>query len=42
LDTQETEILNDCTWEIYGDYLESIGGKEYRQKVLEYLAKEML
>ncbi|MFT3681337.1 MAG: class I SAM-dependent methyltransferase [Ferruginibacter sp.] len=38
--TQDTEILNDYTWERYGDYLESINGKEYRQKVLEYVAKE--
>ena len=38
--TQDTEILNHYTWEKYGDYLESIGGKEYRQKVLDYVAKE--
>ncbi len=37
---QDTEILNDYTWERYGDYLESVGGKEYRQKVLEYVEKE--
>jgi tRNA (cmo5U34)-methyltransferase len=38
--TQDTELLNDYTWERYGDYLEGIGGKEYRTKVLEYVAKE--
>jgi len=38
--TQDTELLNDYTWERYGDYLEEIGGKEYRSKVLDYVAKE--
>ena len=38
--TQDTEVLNNYIWEKYGDYLESIGGKEYRQKVLDYVAKE--
>jgi len=38
--TQDTEILNDYTWERYGDYLESLSGKEYRQKVLDYVDKE--
>ncbi|RYY58228.1 MAG: class I SAM-dependent methyltransferase [Chitinophagaceae bacterium] len=38
--TQDTELLNDYTWERYGDYLESVAGKEYRQKVLDYVAKE--
>jgi len=38
--TQDTEWLTDYTWERYGDYLEEIGGKEYRQKVLDYVAKE--
>ena len=38
--TQDTEILNDYTRERYGDYLESLNGKEYRQKVLDYIAKE--
>ncbi|PZX56076.1 tRNA (cmo5U34)-methyltransferase [Algoriphagus ratkowskyi] len=27
--TQDTETLNEYTWERYGDYLESVGGKEY-------------
>lgn len=38
--TQDTKLLNDYTWERYGDYLEGLGGKEYRQKVLDYVAKE--
>uniref|UniRef100_UPI0032175037 class I SAM-dependent methyltransferase n=1 Tax=uncultured Draconibacterium sp. TaxID=1573823 RepID=UPI0032175037 len=38
--TQETEVLNDYTWERYGDYLEALNGKEYRQKVLDYVEKE--
>lgn len=38
--TQDTEILNEYTWERYGDYLESLSGKEYRQKVLDYVEKE--
>jgi tRNA (cmo5U34)-methyltransferase len=38
--TQDTETLNDYIWEKYGDYLENLGGKEYRQKVLDYVGKE--
>ena len=38
--TQDTDLLNEYTWERYGDYLESIGGREYREKVLAYVAKE--
>lgn len=38
--TQDTDLLNTYTWERYGDYLEEIGGKEYREKVLAYVAKE--
>lgn len=38
--TQDTELLNKYTWERYGDYLEELGGKEYRQKVLDYVEKE--
>ena len=38
--TQDTDLLNDYTWEKYGEYLERIGGKEYRQKVLDYVEKE--
>lgn len=38
--TQDTELLSDYTWERYGDYLEALNGKEYRQNVLAYVAKE--
>ncbi len=38
--TQDTELLNEYTWERYGDYLQEIGGKEYRSKVLDYVEKE--
>ncbi len=31
---------NHYTWERYGDYLQTVGGKEYRQKVLDYVEKE--
>ena len=37
---QDTEVLNDYTRERYGDYLEALGGKEYRSKVLAYVEKE--
>ena len=37
---QDTDALNAYFWEQYGDYLENLGGKEYRQKVLEYVEKE--
>lgn len=38
--TQDTNLLNEYTWQRYGDYLEGIGGTEYRQKVLDYIEKE--
>lgn len=38
--TQDTDLLNEYTWQRYGDYLEGIGGTEYRQKVLDYIEKE--
>lgn len=38
--TQDTPLLNEYTWERYGDYLEGLSGKAYRQKVLDYVAKE--
>jgi tRNA (cmo5U34)-methyltransferase len=37
---QDTKLLNDYTWERYGDYLEETGGRDYRKKVLDYVAKE--
>lgn len=38
--TQDTASLTDYIWERYGDYLEGLGGKEYRQNVLAYVEKE--
>ena len=38
--TQETDTVSEYTWELYGDYLESMGGKDYRKKVLAYVEKE--
>ncbi len=38
--TQETDTVNEYIWERYGDYLESIDGKEYRNKVLDYVEQE--
>ncbi|HET7003492.1 MAG TPA: class I SAM-dependent methyltransferase [Puia sp.] len=38
--TQDIEILDQYIWEKYGDYLENLGGREYRQKVLDYVSKE--
>lgn len=37
---QDTALMSEYTWERYGDYLEAMGGEEYRQKVLDYVAKE--
>lgn len=38
--TQDTEELEDYTRQMYGDYLEKLGGKVYRQKVLDYINEE--
>ena len=38
--TQDIKIINDYFWERYGDYLEKLGGKEYRNRVLDYVEKE--
>lgn len=38
--TQDSELLTEFFWERYGDYLEKLGGAEYRKKVLDYVAKE--
>lgn len=38
--TQDTDVVNKFIWERYGDYLEKLGGEEYRKKVLDYVAKE--
>ncbi|MFT4092270.1 MAG: class I SAM-dependent methyltransferase [Niabella sp.] len=38
--TQDDERLDVYIWNKYGAYLESLGGSGYRQKVLDYIAKE--
>lgn len=37
---QETDSVSEYIWERYGEYLENMDGKEYRQRVLEYVEKE--
>ncbi|MBS1749337.1 MAG: class I SAM-dependent methyltransferase [Bacteroidetes bacterium] len=37
---QETAAISEYTWERYGDYLEGVNGKPYRQKVMEYIEQE--
>ncbi|OIV39601.1 class I SAM-dependent methyltransferase [Flavobacterium johnsoniae] len=38
--TQDTDLLNEYTWQRYGEYLEGIGGAAYRKNVFDYIAKE--
>ncbi len=38
--TQNNPKVHDYIWDRYGEYLESNGGPEYRQKVFEYIEKE--
>lgn len=38
--SQDTELLTNFIWEKYGEYLENLGGQEYRNNVLDYVAKE--
>ncbi|XZE56069.1 class I SAM-dependent methyltransferase [Planctomycetaceae bacterium SH139] len=37
---QETMPVQELMWSRYGDYLEGLGGVEYRQKVFEYINRE--
>lgn len=37
---QDSDIVNEYIWDIYSDYLDSIGGVDYRKKVLDYIEKE--
>ncbi|XZE19481.1 class I SAM-dependent methyltransferase [Pirellulaceae bacterium SH449] len=37
---QETVPIHELMWSLYGEYLEGLGGSEYRQKVFDYIAKE--
>lgn len=36
----DSETINEYIWNIYGDYLENIGGVDYRKKVLDYIEKD--
>jgi tRNA (cmo5U34)-methyltransferase len=36
----ENSYVQKLMWEQYGKYLESLGGKEYRKKVFDYIYKE--
>ena len=38
--SQEEEALSDYMWLRYSQYLEKIGGLDYRKKVLAYIEKE--
>jgi len=37
---QETKPIHELMWSRYGDYLESLGGSEYRQNVFDYVDRE--
>jgi tRNA (cmo5U34)-methyltransferase len=37
---QETVPIHELMWSRYGDYLEALGGGEYRQKVFDYIDRE--
>ncbi|WP_460597654.1 class I SAM-dependent methyltransferase [Geomonas sp. Red276] len=36
----ETEMVQSMMWQRYGEYLSSVGGDAYREKVFTYIAKE--
>ncbi|MCP3965756.1 MAG: class I SAM-dependent methyltransferase [Lentisphaerae bacterium] len=38
--SQESPEIFTMMWERYGDYLDSVGGTEYREKVFAYIEKE--
>ena len=38
--SHETDAVQSLMWGRYGDYLESMGGKAYREKVFEYIDRE--
>jgi tRNA (cmo5U34)-methyltransferase len=38
--TQDYKEVNTYIWEKYGEYIETLGGPEYRKKVFAYVAKE--
>lgn len=38
--TQDSEVMTEYTWQRYGEYLESVGGKDYREHILGLVEKE--
>lgn len=38
--SHETKSVQDLMWRNYGEYLDSLGGEDYRSKVFEYIDKE--
>ncbi len=38
--SHETEPVQKLMWDRYGEYLDSLGGKDYRTKVFDYIDKE--
>jgi tRNA (cmo5U34)-methyltransferase len=37
---QETEAVQQLMWQRYGEYLQSLGGPTYRDKVFNYIERE--
>lgn len=37
---EDSELITKLIWDKYGDYLENIGGKDYRENVFAYIEKE--
>jgi tRNA (cmo5U34)-methyltransferase len=37
---QDSDTLNEYFWEQYGDYLESVGGKEYKKTIFDFIDRE--
>jgi tRNA (cmo5U34)-methyltransferase len=37
---QDNDVMTEYFWQRYADYLDKTGGQEYRQKVMDYIAKE--
>jgi len=38
--TEETDVMTSYIWEKYGNYLDAVGGADYRDTVLAYIEKE--
>ncbi|MCB9782874.1 MAG: class I SAM-dependent methyltransferase [Candidatus Omnitrophica bacterium] len=38
--SHESQMVHALMWERYGQYLESLGGSEYREKVFDYIDRE--